>query len=1228
MKFIRFLSFLLVLIPCVSFGAGSSDFQNASQLLMAARRGDARTMQALINAGADINYVDFNGLSLVCTAVMNNDKTAIQMLQAYGADASRCDRQIKQYRQRANVAAKGESYNFFSGLSSSHIIALSAVAVAGVIGGVALLTDAFEGSNNNSSSSSGGSHSGGGSGGGGSSSGPIQGFTVPYGPAYLASDGTVNTNINVNEKLPNWDTNSDAAIRRADFNYLRVSEPGNFIQDGLNSMLQNYLLVMGGYYSFVNGYMGQKTFRDSTTRAPLLPETGLQGLPVRVALITGNGVNPAGSADSGDGITYALSTASNADTKTVDKYVNNLLNSGVATEQTGYDFSGSGTALNPFANVNDSALAKIVAGWEGFERTYADLYGFVPNGQLAIYRTGNGKIWNTLESADRVDIGDFTDVDGSGKLSVGDTIIINGVSYTVASALAEATTITDPTVTVDETTYKLASKSKMFLAKCVTADECSDFALYEGTDGAWYVNATGGDDIDNVYLLSGNDILTYKTQVATGIYKNFEALKDAVGNIATMDVVANTNVIPASSEDNYINTKTFTTAASKAHATDLRAFYAELIDSYYGAGQGDKAHSVFNYYDNSKPMLIMPVGEVLYRDGTTGAEYLEIKDATFENYAPLLYGDNLKHNFMSIVAVSYEDGTSGVTSISGFDGASSSSGRLTLSMWVDEDGDVYRSRRCGVAGTGNTGTGVVDPWCFAASGPTAEMATASAAGAVASVMSAFPYMSNSQVFTLLALTADGPWLGTDTDGTIFTTATLVEHLRGMYVLPEEYSIPEDGSGDEYYKEYLAAFKEVYGYGLINLERATKPGKNVYFFDPNKQSIVYSSGNAYWRNASSSVFSLTGRGEITTSYYDIVESLDGSLSLPRVWTDTFSLNNVGKHGLYMGDVLGEFNVGKSNKQTSQFGNMTIDMAMSARAYNDNMNGLDNLRVAFSNEKFDLDAQYQHHFTDGESRFNGRANGVLALASNTMSSAAMYKTGNFAFGGRAFFGDVTDESLLETDPAISNQFEPGRLGWANGASFDARYNSEKLALNVSVGNMHETNTVLGSLSSGLLALSGADTQYVDAVAEYKPFENVKLSLRGTFANTRADVTGGLISGLSDIKSNAFAFGADVGGFSFTAAMPLAAVGGHMGYGYADFDVIENDGRYEVAMNNAHMEYIDLAKDKRELRFSAYYTRPVGEFTDAGVGLIYRVNPNNTDAFGNESVMMLKINHRLGI
>ena len=57
-------------------------------------------------------------------------------------------------------------------------------------------------------------------------------------------------------------------------------------------------------------------------------------------------------------------------------------------------------------------------------------------------------------------------------------------------------------------------------------------------------------------------------------------------------------------------------------------------------------------------------------------------------------------------------------------------------------------------------------------------------------------------------------------------------------------------------------------------------------------------------------------------------------------------------------------------------------------------------------------------------------------------------------------------------------------------------------------------------------------------------------------------------------------------------------------------------------------DLTPEKREYRFNASYRHKFGDWTDGALGFIYRVHPNNTDAFGNESIFMMKLSHRLGI
>ena len=1216
MKIIRFLLLIVLFVPCVSFGAGGSDFQNAARLLSAARRGDTQTIQILLNSGVDINYTDATGLSLVCTAVMNNDKQAIQILQMYGADASGCDRQIKKYKQRTKTAAKGEEYNFFSGLSSSHVVALSALGIAAVIGGVALLSNIFDDDHgNHNSSSSGGSRPG--SGEGDVSAGDaLFAQNLPYGP--LCKNGTCPTDFS------EWETNA-IPLRKLDF---------DFMSNPANNFSFNYLMASYAYDSFIRGYLGMNTIRIGTSKAPFdletLPYVAADrpdgGKPVNVTMVTGTGVNQTGSA--ADGYLYwfddsqisfvqntckangenseACQNALAAAKHVSHKYGN--YSSSTGAEVTAFDLSDSGTVFGN-ASESDTILAKIIAGWETEERTTGDYYGFIPNGQVTVYKTGNGQYFGTPDSS-AVATGTYDFGENSSTIVVGGTLGLFGKTLTVA--------------TVD---------GNDFTATVGTGDEMVTYHGYVIGE-TLYIDSGADGNINQAYTIGTGNELTLTKTLQQNDYKTFSAISKAIA-AQNSGVIVNLALPAASVGLDYVDVM-----GAKGLYTDGNAsvFTADtgLINQYYNYDGNDEDTNISkpnvdadNAFSNlgvsNKQIWVNPAGWNKF--GSDAGASLTAQYATFENFMPVIEKyKGLQNRFMTVVAVrpGNANGTNG-QSIANYSAANV--GKLELSTW-EEDGTHYSSRICGLAGTGNDGA--INPWCFAAPGRTNLEATAAMAGGVALVQSAFDYMSAEQVFLLLALTADGPYLGTDPTSTTATTWTSDDLIK---YLKERYSLP-DGMGDSS-DVYLYNFKQAFGYGVINLERATRPGTNVYFFDGKK--IVSGSGSKpYWGTAlkstnsrGSSVFSLNGRSAIKTSFYDVLQSLDGTIVLPRVWKNTIAMNTGDdKHGLYMGDVLGDFNIDSANKRTNKIGNFQIDMVMSSRAYDDNLNGLDDMRIAWNNDCLGISAEYQHHLTDSESRFDGRANSLLNLVSNSVSSGAMYKYGRFGLGGRVFVGAITDENLLDKDPVISSQFEPGRLGLANGGAMNAKYSDDKFGLNISVGDMHENNTVLGMVSEGALSLRGANTKYIDAVATYNPFDKVKLSLRGMYAVTDAVADGLLITDLSDIKSNSFAFGVDIRGFSFTAAMPLAVVDGRLGYGYADFDVVENDGKYSVAVNNPHIEYIDLSALKRELRFTTTYKQALGEFTDAGFGFIYRVNPNNTDAFGNESIFMFKLHHRLGI
>ena len=1023
---------------------------------------------------------------------------------------------------------------------------------------------------------------------------------------------------------------------------------------------QNYLLLMHGYSPLARGYLGMRTLRveDPSNPADHTPlalvnsqnypiynfggDHAMGGRPVNVALITANGINAVDGSSLQDRLLLwtehsspsTLEPASNAHVSS--KYYNNMIlfgvNNNALNDDTSvediillneFDLSNSGTAIhNGSATGDDNLLGKIVGG--NFETGYnGDFAGFMPNGQMTIYRTGGGR---RMIAGDNSVAGSYTFADPS-NVAVGDTMTFSstGVTATVASVVSS----------------ELGDGTKSITWSYQSNDQTKYYYGYF-TGGLYYVDFDADGMADVAYLPSGGSLLLAKQISSENVnFLNYAALLRAIlrsysgyggnggdylsGGRSNVDVIANADVIEP------LHSRDASTVNDMAENGWAKAYFEAFIADTYGNTllEGEElpmsdARSFFTKLGlQSNALTIFSTGASIQQTGALYADSPLV--ATFENAAPLVYGNgNLEHLFMSIVAVGAS--TQGETTI-----AANSDGyrnKYQLAQWsVDVDGDTqyYKSRVCGIAGTG--ANGIMDPWCFAAAGITDEMAVASAAGAAGTLRSAFYYMNSQQIFTLLALTADGPYLNRLTAGTQLTEAALIAYLQSLYEMPALYQSRIDAG-----ENYLNVFKEVFGYGVINLERATTPGTNLYFYTNGR--IVSTNGNAYWRAAvntglrASSALNL-GRVAINTAAYDMLESVDGSMSLPRIWEHSVSFGNNSRSALYMGDVLGDLHVRAEKDNTMNIGNMSFGFSRSERAYNDSMGGLDNMRFGYSLGDWELTADYQHYLTDNESRFYGMANPILALASRATTGGVSYNLNKWSFGARGFSGAITDEGLLENDPTVSSLNEPMRLGTISGAQSEIGWGGEKFGFHTSFGAMRESNTILGAYATGLMDVGNADTEYVDVDAFWKVGDMLKLRARATFAHTTPDMTSGTIFGMSELDSNAFALGADVGNINLGVSMPLAVVRGNMTYDGASYEIVDaGDGHYDLAISDTGIRNIDMASSHRELRLNATYRHNFGPFTDGAIGFIYRINPNNTDEFGNESIFMMKVSHLLGI
>jgi hypothetical protein len=1256
--------FVVCGIAAVLFAApqahAATEFQMAAQVLAAARAGNIQQVQTLVNSGANVNYVDATGLSIVCTALMNNDIRAAQILQMYGADASRCDQQIRRYNQRL---PRNESGGLFSGLSTAQNLTLAAAGAAAVIGAVWLLSDVFA-----PQRTIGGSGTGGGGGGNqGCNGGPPcasglvccpgigcrthcgtgsgiewQLSNIPCGPAG-AVGGWCNRNVNTGfitedqvafRDAQNFYSSSTAGgTVREDFEWLsmalldpaRITNPGGTPEEQVQEMfvmrMQNYLLLMNGYASMARGYLGMTTLRGLTAPfAPLnvsgttingFPPGG--GRPVMVALISENGVNtlassplaglpgnsdatPTGGGSSiEDGWLYwaeqtgSDTWASNLSTISRRFYNNKWTDSSsfenmdtTLYEDDRFDLSGNGTAIeNLDATEYDNMLAKIIIGGSANGATPgsggrgdADYTGFLPNGQLVVFRTGGisptGNYQNFAAMLSAIDRQQTLGLQ-TGPGGLVPTTLANRVNV-IANA---------------------APVHSMYAHDAWTVSDYLSFANLP-TSRAIFVNL-----INNCY---GGDCR-----------------------------MANPNGIDV--------------------AIDVDDFFTLI------------AGGIANTYGNNqrllyRPLVIFSTGGYLigsFDDLANSAVFPgAVLDATIENAAPLEY-TGLNQFFMSAVAVQLNDvGTlnSNGTQLSNITDWNQGNQRIVLSTWADPydtsgNPNIYGARKCGWAGVGNSD---VDPWCFAAAGQTDMMAVASLAGAAGAMQSAFgSYMTNDQIFVLMALTSDGRQMTPN-------------QLNAKYQLPPEIQarFPDinnlDLNSAQWSSLYMAAFAEVFGYGLVNLALATQPGAYIYYFGTHgttggRDIIAINSlnGNAFWwpnvlanpgpsgfgpgasnpvRNATllSGAFG-TRNASINIPMFDFIESVDGTMSMPRIFDGSVSLAS-GRRSMHMGDTLGDFQIENRQVQSESDG-LVVGMSFRDTPRDDGFSNLDKLSIGFNSGAMSFGAKFERNAGDTNILRGDNANPIMAIASNMMSTDASYAFGNWRFGARAASGMVTEEGLLSHDPMLDGTTNLLKLGDVAAFESGVTYSRGAMSFGANVGTLRESDTTLGAFSDGLVSMDGGNTVYFDNVLEYRVRENLRFNARYTTARTTTDSMGAhtIIANITDLYSDAASIGMEFGGWSFALARPLAVTRGAMQYFTADLELVAVDHGFDLAATS-YIDSLDLSPDRRELRASLAYRTKLGEHTSGAVGFVYRNNPNHTNEFGNEALLMLKLNHRLGI
>jgi hypothetical protein len=191
----------------------------------------------------------------------------------------------------------------------------------------------------------------------------------------------------------------------------------------------------------------------------------------------------------------------------------------------------------------------------------------------------------------------------------------------------------------------------------------------------------------------------------------------------------------------------------------------------------------------------------------------------------------------------------------------------------------------------------------------------------------------------------------------------------------------------------------------------------------------------------------------------------------------------------------------------------------------------------------------------------------------------------------------------------------------AELSRNFDGGKIA--VSLGQMAETDRMLGGTASGALAMNGTvNTSYMTTSGAYRLGRDTWAAGSFSVGNTASsNLSGGMISGVSDTTSYAWTASLlrenalrkhDRLGFSIS--QPLVAVSGTMLVDKATG--VNLDGSYQYTSST-----IRLANSSKETDFELDYSTPLNTAQNLAATLMYRANPGNDASARDEAVLGMR-------
>ena len=373
-------------------------------------------------------------------------------------------------------------------------------------------------------------------------------------------------------------------------------------------------------------------------------------------------------------------------------------------------------------------------------------------------------------------------------------------------------------------------------------------------------------------------------------------------------------------------------------------------------------------------------------------------------------------------------------------------------------------------------------------------AAAVVAGAAAVLKGAYPHLSSREIVTLLEKTA-----------TPLGACSVSGATEGTTLGSDVCHAANDGitDGNQYYSK-------LYGWGLVNLEKATKPVGTLWVHDGD--SVSTESYNTYTVSNSK----LMSAPMISKNF---LNALPSSFTAFDSYNRPFAVNTKSLLSVHTArkefdDDFKAFMHGRDVMRLEPNDQFTMSYAPRTSNRSSQMKtGL--MEVAMDFGKTNLGFYYTEDTLNSRGNYFERPlNNPFVQIQEAYGAEAKYNLTSkltlgmgYATGKNGFLGDG-DKDFDAPENRVSM------------VSTEAVYKATKsVVFKASYGVMEEQDSVLGMMGSGAFKMNGASTTFVSAGVEIKPTDKFKLNLAYTYGWTRPEQSSGLMS-LSRLTADGFA------------------------------------------------------------------------------------------------------------